>query len=139
MRFSLPAIVLSALIPAYTAYAAAPDSNNDVPGGGLVMTGQELAELCDGRIGKDQPDTFAGGTCLGYINGVAEMWLLFGSICYNNVTKGELSDTVVKYMVTHPDEVRRHTASVLAGVALKAVYPVTAACRKATGDSRPVP
>ncbi len=137
MRFPLPVLALSALITTCPAYAAA--SNNNVPGGGLVMTGQELADLCDGKIGKDQPDTFAGGTCLGYTMEDGDSRSDPDPFAHNNVTKGELSDTVVKYMVAHPAEVHRHTASVLAGVALKAVYPVTAACRKATGDSRPVP
>ena len=50
------------------------------------------------------PNNFVGGTCLGFINGVAEVLLLYRVICYNHVTRGELSDTVVKYMNDHPDE-----------------------------------
>ena len=107
------------------------------PGGGLFMTGQRLAEICAGKIGADQPDTFAGGTCLGYINGTAAILLLYGGICYNNVTNGEVSDTVVKYMNDHPDEVPRYTAIVLIGIALKAAYPVTATCRQQIGGPAP--
>jgi len=65
--------------------------------------------------------------------------MLYGVICYNNVTNGQVSDTVVKYMNENPVEIGRHTAIVLIGIALRAAYPVTAACRQATGDPRPVP
>jgi Rap1a immunity proteins len=70
--------------------------------------------------------------CLGFINGVAQMWLINRAICYNHVTDGEIADVVVKYMNDHPDEVRRHTAMVLIGIALKAAYPVTQECIEQT-------
>ncbi len=94
------------------------------------MTSQRLAELCEGKTGSDAPDTFAGGTCLGYINGVAETLLLYKIICYNHVTMGELSDVVVRYMNAHPDEIQKHAALVLTGIALKAAYPVTDDCER---------
>ena len=138
MKYTFSALALSVLISGAPAHADSTDSN-DVPGGGLFMTGQRLAELCEGKLGADQPDTYAGGTCLGYINGTAATLLLYGVICYNNVTNGQVSDTVVKYMNEHPTEIGRHTAIVLIGIALKATFPVTEACRRETGDSRPVP
>lgn len=118
------------------AYAEPIPDGSSAPGGGLVMTGQRLSEICDGKLGSDAPNTFQGGTCLGFINGVAEMWLFNGAICYNNVRMGELSDVVVKYMNEHPDEVRRHTAIVLIGVALKSTYPDTSPCREQIGRTR---
>jgi hypothetical protein len=112
-------------------------SKSDAPGGGLFMTGQRLSEICNGKTGNDLPNTFAGGTCLGYINGAAELWMLIGDICYNHVTMGELSDVVVKYINENPEEMRRHTAIVLVGMALKGTYPVTVTCRQQIGAPKP--
>src|ERR1700690_4062239 len=76
------------------------------PGGGLVMTGQRLSELCKAQTEADR------GVCLGYINGVAELLLIYKVICYNHITRGDLNDTVLKYMAAHPEEIPRHTAAV---------------------------
>lgn len=104
-----------------------------IPGSGLFMTGPELNDHCGGSTGTEQTaNTFAGGSCLGYITGVAEALLLYKVICYHDVTRGQLSDIVVKYMNEHPEEVRRYVGLVLVGRALKAVYPVTAKCEAGT-------
>lgn len=126
----LASICMLVWSPSASAEVAMPTGH--IPGGGLFTTGQELSALCDGKLGNEQPDTFGGGTCLGFINGAAEVLLLYRVICYNHVTKGELSDTVVKFMNDHPGEIQKHTAIVLAGIALKAKYPVTESCQAQT-------
>jgi hypothetical protein len=139
MKRAAALVICATLLVPPASAADDPPPGSNVPGGGLWMTGQRLAELCEGKTGADQPDTFGGGTCLGYINGTAATLLLYGVICYNHVTNGQVSDTVVKYMNEHPTEIGRHIAIVLIGIALKAAYPVTADCRKSIGDTRPVP
>jgi hypothetical protein len=129
-------VVLLALILANTvAEAATPPVSAPAVPAGQFMTGRRLAEICHGRVGNYLPDTAAGGTCLGYINGVAELMLLYGFVCYNNLSRLEITDAVVEYMKTHPDEVSRLTAVVLAGNALKSIYPASESCHPQTGAS----
>ena len=107
----------------YDASADVSTEKSNVPGGGLFLTGPELAKLCGVKFGPDAPNTFNSGACFGYINGVAEAQMLMENICINNTTMGETRDVVVKYMVAHPAEIIRHTAFTDVFVALKPLYP----------------
>jgi len=121
-------LALSIATSSQSARAVVESTGSSAPGTGFFMTAPELEDHCGGRLGQRQSDTFATGACLGYITGVAEGLLLWKEVCYHNVPRGELSDVVMKYMKDHQDEVRQYVAFVLVGKALKAVYPVTAAC-----------
>jgi hypothetical protein len=134
LRAILAAIAATSILAGVARAADSPSAyGSGVPGGGLFMSGARLAEICDGKIGSGLPNTFAGGACFGYINGVAEMWMFQGAICYNRLTRGEISDAVVKYMNDHPEEIGRHAAPVLIGIALKFRYPVSDECRRQIG------
>jgi hypothetical protein len=130
MRRTIFGLSVALVMTVQAAFAAAP-AETKIPGGGLFLTGQELAEFCDGKVGGLE-DNFNGGTCLGIINGVAEMAMLSKAVCYNNVTRGQITDVVVKFMNAHPDEVPRHTAVELIGMALKPTFPYSRACVAAT-------
>ena len=58
MNRAVTTLVICAAIVGQPAMATdSPVLGGKVPGGGLFMTGQRLAELCEGKIGADQPDT----------------------------------------------------------------------------------
>src|SRR5215831_9458827 len=104
MRRTVFGLSVALALTVQAAFAAAP-AENKIPGGGLFLTGQELAEFCNGKVGG-LDDNFDGGSCFGIINGVAEMAMLSKAICYNNVRRGQIDDVVVKFINAHPDEVQ---------------------------------
>jgi hypothetical protein len=81
------------------------------------QTGNELYALCNDRIPQQK------AFCVGTVSGYSDMLNLTGETCADKqVTQGQVSDVVVKFLGLHP-ELRHLSAASLARVALREAFP----------------
>lgn len=86
-----------------------------------IDKGNGLLELCE------MQDSFADGTCLGYVRGAAKVFNGLGQICYpDGATAQQLVDVVKKGLKDHPEERQRDSALLIRKYA-SAAFP----CAKA--------